>query len=203
MLQKEYRATRNGLCLLSAFVIAHKCKLYPPLWVLEALAKGFGEYIVGHKKAHEHPTKRKASGKVISKVHNPEPLDSFLQLRPGRGQTPAYKASNLRARNRALALDIWYLNHRFGLTVEEAVDVVLARIEKLGLSDWQLTHERMAKNFSTKWKKDFGLTKERYDYVSQSFSVETWREYLKRFPTDNLEGKLKAKLKLSQIDPSL
>lgn len=35
--QKDYQKTRNGV-LLSAFLVAHECKFFPPMWVLNALA---------------------------------------------------------------------------------------------------------------------------------------------------------------------
>jgi hypothetical protein len=91
-LQKEYRATGNGLCLLSAFVIAHECKLYPPMWVLKGLVRSFKSYI-------------------STKGFNS--LDELLGLQPGRGQASAHKAAALRARNHSLARDIWFLTNRF------------------------------------------------------------------------------------------
>jgi hypothetical protein len=160
---------------LSAFIIAYECKLYPPLWVLSALAQSFESYY---------------------KNQGSDSLDRFLGLEPGPGQTPPFKAASLRARNRSLARDIWLLNLRFGLSIDEAVDVVCGRLNMRTATDGILTQQNMASEFSKKWKKEFGLTKEHYDYLARNYSNEDWRSYLKRFPTDTLHEKVKVKLKV-------
>jgi hypothetical protein len=174
-LQKEHRATGNGLCLLSAFVIAHECKLYPPMWVLKGLVQSFKSHI---------------STKGLKS------LDKLLGLQPSRGRASAYKAAALRARNRSLARDIWFLTNRFELSIDEAVDVVMARLgEKFQAVGIQST-QSMAKMFSTKWKKEFGLTKEHYKFMARNYSDTDWRDFLKRFPTDGLSQQVKVKLQV-------
>ena len=181
--QKEYRETGNGVCLVSAFLLAHECKLYPPMWVLNGLAAAFKNYWKAPEK---------------------KPLDTWLGLQQGRGREPGFKALARRARDSEPAYDMWLLMHRFGLTTVQAAEAVTNKLEASplrnirwgrGLSE-TFTADSLAKLYSCKWKRKFGLTKEYYDLVAPHCPPKFWRGFLKTFPTRDLRAAVKAKLRL-------
>lgn len=183
--QKVFLKTHNGIYLLSAFLLAHESNLYPPLWVLDALALSFKNY-------HSNP--------------EASPLDKWLGLQRGRGQKTASGEAAQQARDRDLAVDIWLLQCKFGLTVSEAVEVVQETLNDPSLLPrirWEkrlkrtLTFDSLAKLYSCKWKPKFGLTKEYYDLIIAPHCPKSfWPSFLKGFSTRDLSEKLKIKLRL-------
>ena len=179
-LQNEYRQTHNGIYLLSGLLIAHKNKLYPPIWVLNGLSEAFQNY-------WNDPSSS---------------LDRYIGLKPGRGQEPAYKASVRRAQHEDIATDMWLLIHRYGISIDEAADLVSLKLDdcppKKGRWSVRLpatfTQETLSKLYSTKWKRQFALTTGRYNMLSPHYPSDFWRCFLSSFPISELDnGKLRAK----------
>lgn len=187
-LQKEYRRTKNGMYLVSAFLLTHETRYFPPLWVLDAMSAAFKAY-------WEKP--------------QTESIEALLRLKSGRGQAPPYQSAARRARDYDIAQDMWLLIHKFGLTVEEAAEVAQG---KLGLPSQRkirwgeslnqtFSHDSLTKLYSTKWKKAFGFTKTSFDTNASNYSSKFWAHFISEFPTANLPSSLKAKLRSEGASP--
>lgn len=184
-IQKEHRRTGNGLYLVSAFLLAHEAGFFPPIWVLDAIVAAFKEY-------WDEPQKNS--------------MGLLLGLQKKRGQYAAHVSAARRARDYEIATDMWILEQRFGLTVNEAAEVVGAKYATSnglkvrwgeGLKDL-FTVESMAKLYSSKWRRAFGLTKEHFKTIAPYYSDRYWNHFLKGIPTADLPISLRMKLRLER-----
>ncbi len=181
--QKEYRRTGNGMYLLSAFLMTHELGLYPPQWALDAVVRAFKAY-------WQNPTSKS--------------LDRLLQLEGGRGESPGFKAAARREGEYEIAHDMWFLEQKFGLTVNEAAEVLEAKLKsspkrkgRWGETVHHVgTQESLAKQYSSTWKKAFGLTKAHFETVAPGWTDKDWIRFTKSFPTTDLHGDVKAKLRV-------
>jgi hypothetical protein len=183
-IQKEYQRTQNGIHVLSAFLMTTELKLYPPRWVLDAMAGAFKNYWSAPQS---------------------KSLDALLRLKGGRGQGLGYKTAVRRTGDFVAAHDMWLLEQKFGLTVDEAAEVVEA---KLRLSPrrkgrwgerahYVLTQESLAKQYSRIWRKAYSLTKANFQRMALELPDKYWTGFLKSFPTSDLHDDVKSKLRLS------
>ncbi len=167
-IQKDYAETNNGIFLLLALTWCHESKLYPPMWVLQALTEISVRYL--------------ENAEYIS-------LDRLLGLKPNRGKEPGYKAVARLARNKDIATDIWLLQHQFGLTVEEAAEVVCEKLSGTSRTKirWGSTvrtlesSDAIAKLYSSEWKQQFKLSRERFEDTSKNFPPIFWRSFAEAF----------------------
>lgn len=186
-IQKEHRRTGNGLYLVSAFLLAYETGHFPPIWVLDSIAMAFKDY-------WEEPQKKS--------------MGLLLGLKGTRGQYATHTSAARRARDYEIATDMWILEQKFGLTVNEAAEAVEAKYATPnslkvrwgeGLKD-SFTVESMAKLYSSKWRKAFGLTKEHFNTVAPYYTQHFWNHFIKGIPTTALPPSLRIKL---QAKPAL
>lgn len=114
-----FKKTKNPAYVIEAFLAAYEEGLYPPLLVLDYIAKVFSEY-------------KRNLGK--------ESLDKLF-FRIGKGQSPSYKAMFTRQRDQMLMRDVFQLE-LLGFTIPEAARMVTARL--VNMPGWDQTGHRLA-----------------------------------------------------------
>lgn len=142
-LEDSYQQTKNPVLVIQAFLIAHRAKLYAPLWVLDALAEGFQRFEDMGFPADEFS------------------LNRALGLRPDRGKSLPVKLLAEHERDAMLTLDVFRLSV-LGHHVTDAVTMVSDRLRST--RRWDRTGLKLAApspgylkdRYYRKWRRVWG-----------------------------------------------
>lgn len=179
-----YQERGDAVALIEAFLLAHDAGLYPPMWVLDALAKGFHTYY-------------KRQGK--------KPLADALGLNLGPGKSQ-FKQSAIEELHEQLALQMYQLRLCFSLSVADAAVMLEAKLKRspvVNTTEWKgLGKNYVAETFSrnySRWRKaarleesvtnpfhpdnkDHPWTKAQRRSFLTSFPRESWDHLIKKCP---------------------
>jgi len=164
----EYKRTKNPICVVEAFLIAHEAGIYPPMWALDFLHTGFKEY-------HDS--------------QGLKDLSKLFGLKRGKGQDPIFQPLIEEDRDSMLCLDVYRLQTSFDFSVEEASYMVARRLEetenwnKSLFKIWQIGEETIKDKYLKKWKNIFDKDFIRDEILS--WTKEEKAGYLKQFPEDS------------------
>ena len=155
----------NPLLAMEAFVVFHHIGLYPPLWVLDWLAQGFGHYF-----------KQKEADPDIA---------TALGLNRGPGQRPPRKEMAALTLEGHMMNEIGYLT-LLGLSISDAAHMVAERLSAAGHQPPQA--ETLSERFSKRgWNKVFKLMRPFF----QNVDADQRKAALAAYPPHSIPNRLK------------
>ncbi len=185
----SYEQRGDAVALLEAFLLAHDFGLYPPMWVLESLAKAFRIYL-----RNEGST----------------PLADTLGINLGRGKS-LFKKTAEDELTQQLALQLFYLRTLFCISVEHAAEMLEAKLEQYPVVNntrWKhLKKTYRAKTLRdsySKWKKSAHLEEIvthplHPDYKDHPWSKKQRKSFLASFPQESWQHLVKTTPRLKSL----
>lgn len=119
----------NPLILIETFLAMHRENLYPPLWVMDYIAKVFEEYY---------------------NLQGAKTLDEVFKLKVGKGQTPLFKAALKGERDEIMCLRVFKLNSLFKISIEDACFMVSEYFKKEDMQN--ISEDTLKDKYIRKWK---------------------------------------------------
>jgi len=162
-----FERTNNPVYAIEAFLLTHKAGLYPPIWVLNFMAKVFTKY-------HE------TFGEVS--------LDDLFGFKKWKGQDPAFKQVMNEERDEILMIDVFRL-HLLGFSIEDASYMVAMKLKET--QGWDRTglglRKLSAKTIEFKYKKDWkkNLEYKHFKKATQKWLNENKKSFLNSFPPES------------------
>lgn len=185
-----YQERGDAVALIEAFLSAHDAGLYPPMWVLDALAKGFHAYYRGQGE---------------------KPLADALGLNLGSGKSH-FKESATSELHQQLALELFRLKTCFSLTIAESAEMLEAKLEQhpvVNKTKWKGLGKQYAAGTFTKkypqWIKAARLDEADIDnpfhpdYRKHPWSKDRRKAFLTSFPRESWDHLLKKSPRLRSI----
>ncbi len=171
----EFEKSKNPLHVIGAFVFAHDAGMTPPGWVLHFIAEVFTKYA-------------QANGALS--------LDKLFGFKRGNGQSPAIKNGVDQLQDTMAMLDICTLKTLFGLTTDQAAQMVGNCPERYEMGDKPIAYpETLADKYSRRsWQEKFKTD----PYLSFLLTLNTnvdKQQYLSSFPRGCWPDKLKRQYK--------
>lgn len=184
-----YDEKRDAVALIEAFLSAHDAGLYPPMWVLDALAKGFRTYYSRQGK---------------------KPLADVLGLNLGSGKSQ-FKQSAMDDLHNQLALQMYHLKLCFSLTISDAAMMLEAKLKRnpaVNTTEWKgigknYAAETFIKKYS-QWRKAAGLEENVTHILHPDNKAKPWtklqrKSFLASFPRESWEHLLEKSPRLRSI----
>jgi len=173
MRKRQYKEKKNPVYLIEAFLVAYNEGLYPDKWILDSIADVFQKY---HKSLGE------------------EDMESLFGFKRGPGQETAFKEVINKDRDQILMLDIVRLKIVFGIDIDDAAEMIAARIKQTKDFVYKNSNTRKlkAESIKHKWNNEYCKF-----YISE-IRDGSWRselmkwtdkekkEYLALFPEESL-----------------
>jgi hypothetical protein len=164
--ETEFNNSQDPIYALRAFLISNEARLYPPMWVMDWLIRGFKEY-------------HKSFGK--------KSLEKLLGFRKGKGQSIAWKKELENGRDQMLMLDVFRLHKFGGYSINEASKMVAERLsntigwDKTGYKLRTLKAGIIETRYYEKWKNLFDkYSNDLLKTMSKAF-LKDRKYYLKTF----------------------
>lgn len=165
----EFHFTKEPILALKAISLAHAADMYPPLWALNFIVKAFDEYLDSKGTAN---------------------LEKCLGLIGKRGSSNYFKKIEQRSRDFSLCQDVHLLNKGLKVSIDDAVHIVAASMNKSQKLSEQTIRDRYTKDAD--WK-GYRKNWEKSQFAQKTLeSLEERQKFITRFQYHTLPPRIRA-----------